>query len=140
MSRTDPISDFATGIRNAVASGQDFILWEQSKLLEAIAKILQKEGFIEKVEVVSFEKKGKKNPRQFLRLELRYIDERKTRSLIKTIKRISKPGRRVYCGYSELKPVSGGIGIKIISSPRGIISDVEARRLKVGGEVLLEVY
>jgi len=108
-------------------------------MIESIARILEKEGFVEKVEVFT-EPSPKGAIFKYLRIYLRYLDEVHSRPVIRSIKRVSKPGRRVYRGVKELKPVRGGSGITIVSSSRGVISDIEARRKRVGGEVLLEVY
>lgn len=139
MTQTDQIGDFATAIRNAVLAGKDGIVYRHSKMIESIAKILEKEGFVEKVEIFT-EPSKKGTIFKYLRIYLRYLDEVRSRPIIRSIKRVSKPGRRVYRGVKELKPVRGGAGIMIVSSSKGVISDIEARRKGVGGEVLLEVF
>lgn len=140
MTRTDPIADFATGLRNAQSAGRLTFTWEHSKMIEVIAKLLEREGFIEKVEILSIPTRKRDQFRKLIKLHLRYLDEHRRQGLVTSIRRLSKPGRRVYMGYQELKPVRGGTGITIVSTSRGVMTDIEARRQKVGGEVLLEVY
>ncbi len=128
---TDPIADMLTRIRNAVRVERPFVDIPTSRLKRGIADVLKREGYIwdwreEQTEPVSQ-----------LRLELKYGPNGER--VIQTIKRISKPGRRLYTRSKELKPVLGGLGIRIVSTSRGVISDREARRDKVGGEVLCEV-
>lgn len=128
---TDPIADMLTRIRNAVRVERPFVDIPTSKLKRGIADVLKREGYIwdwheEEAEPISV-----------LRLELKYGPNGER--VIQTIKRISKPGRRLYSRSKELSPVLGGLGICIVSTSRGVISDREARRDKVGGEVLCEV-
>ncbi len=128
---TDPIADMLTRIRNAVRVERPFVDIPASRLKRGIADVLKREGYIwdwreEEAEPVSF-----------LRLELKYGPNGER--VIQTIKRISKPGRRSYIRSKELKPVLGGLGIRIVSTSHGVISDREARRDKVGGEVLCEI-
>ena len=128
---TDPIADMLTRIRNAVRVERPFVDVPASRLKRGIADVLKREGYIwdwreEEAEPVSF-----------LRLELKYGPNGER--VIQTIKRISKPGRRSYIRSKELKPVLGGLGIRIVSTSHGVISDREARRDKVGGEVLCEI-
>lgn len=128
---TDPIADMLTRIRNAARVERPFVDIPASRLKRGIADVLKREGYIwdwreEEAEPVSF-----------LRLELKYGPNGER--VIQTIKRISKPGRRSYIRSKELKPVLGGLGIRIVSTSHGVISDREARRDKVGGEVLCEI-
>jgi small subunit ribosomal protein S8 len=135
----DPISDMLTTIKNAQAVKKDTVDVPFSKMKFEIAKILEKEGFIEKVEKIKKKiQKGRKKPKPFLRIKLKY-DENKV-GAISDIKRISKPGQRIYLPYKKIKKVKGGYGIAIISTSKGIMSDKEARRKKVGGEVICEVW
>jgi small subunit ribosomal protein S8 len=129
---TDPIADMLTRIRNAVAVGHERVVMPSSKQKEAIAKILVAEGFVDRYEVKAAD------PGAELTLVLRYGDRR--RPAIVGVKRISKPGHRVYRGSSELKRVQGGLGVAIVSTSQGLLSDREARRRKLGGEVVCEVW
>jgi len=129
---TDPIADMLTRIRNSVRIERTILDMPTSNIRRGIAQVLKDEGFIwdfEEVETV---------PARTLRLHLKYGPNGER--LITRIDRVSKPGRRVYTGYRELRPVLGGMGIKILSTPRGIISDRIARTHKTGGEVLALVY
>ena len=129
---TDPIADMLTRIRNAVRIERLFLDMPTSNMRRGIAQVLKDEGYIwdfEEVETV---------PARTLRLHLKYGPNGER--LITKIDRISKPGRRIYRGYKELKPVLGGMGIQILSTPRGIVSDRRARSEKIGGEVLAMVY
>ncbi len=129
---TDPIADMLTRIRNAVRVEKPFVDIPTSRFKRGIADVLKREGFIWDWKEVEEE-----NPTVTLRLELKYGPNGER--VIQTIKRVSKPGRRLYTRSKELKPVLGGLGISIISSSKGVISDREARRDNVGGEVLCEV-
>ena len=128
---TDPIADMLTRIRNAVRGEQPFVDIPASRVKRGIADVLKREGFIWDW------KQEETEPVATLRLELKYGPNGER--VIQTIKRISKPGRRLYTRSRELKPVLGGLGISIISTSRGVVSDREARRDNVGGEVLCEV-
>ncbi|MBT5808056.1 30S ribosomal protein S8 [Candidatus Uhrbacteria bacterium] len=127
---TDPISDMLTRIRNAQAVRKPEIVLPFSKVKFAIAKILQKETYVSGVEKVT----EAKFP--MLRIQLRY-DEKKPR--IQMLKRISKPGRRVYAKSNELPTVLSNIGIAIISTPNGLMTNKEARTRHLGGEVICEI-
>ncbi|MDH5294510.1 MAG: 30S ribosomal protein S8 [Acidimicrobiia bacterium] len=129
---TDPIADMLTRIRNAVAVGHAEVVMPASKQKEAIAKILANEGFIDRFEV----KAG--DPGADLKLVLRYGERR--RPAILGLKRISKPGHRVYRGHDQIKRVQGGLGVSIISTSQGLLPDREARRRKLGGEIMCEVW
>ncbi len=128
---TDPIADMLTRIRNAVRVERPFVDIPSSRVKRGIADVLKREGFIWDW------KDQEAEPVAQLRLELKYGPNGER--VIQTIKRLSKPGRRLYSHSKELKPVLGGMGIRIISSSRGVISDREARRDNIGGEVLCEV-
>ncbi len=128
---TDPISDMLTRIRNAQAVNKTELALPYSKIKFSIAKILEKEGFVQKAEQTN----DQKFPN--IRIELKYIE--KNRPAIETITRISKPGRRVYAKASELPRVLSDIGIAIISTPNGVMTNKEARSRKLGGEVICEV-
>ncbi|SRR6056297_1918226 len=128
---TDPIADMLTRIRNAVRVERAFVDIPASRVKRGIADVLKREGFIWDWEEVE------ENPVSVLRLELKYGSNGER--VIQTIRRMSKPGRRLYAHCKDLKPVLGGMGITIISTSKGVISDREARREKVGGEILCEV-
>jgi small subunit ribosomal protein S8 len=137
MSLSDPIADFLTRVRNAIMAGQQTVSIPSSKLKMAIAKILQEEGFIKSFEVIELDGK----PQPALRLELKYVGERRDRKpVISGIKRISKPGRRVYVGRQDIPWVQSGMGISILTTPKGVMTGGRARQLGVGGEVLCEVW
>ena len=133
MTMSDPIADMLTRIRNANVAKHDTVDVPSSKMKLAIAEILFNEGYIKKYEVV--EDGNFKN----IHITLKYgVD--KNDKIITGIKRISKPGLRVYAGKDELPRVLGGLGVAIISTNQGIITDKEARKLNVGGEVLAFVW
>ena len=130
---TDPIADMLTRIRNANTSKHDTVDVPASKMKNAIAEILFKEGFISKYEII--EDGNFKN----IRITLKYGKD-KNEKIITGLKRISKPGLRVYAGKDELPRVLGGLGIAIISTNQGVVTDKEARKLNVGGEVLAYIW
>jgi small subunit ribosomal protein S8 len=132
MPTTDPISDMLTRIRNALIVRKAYVLVPSSKIKMAIAQILLEEGFIQGYEVTN------ERPQSNIRLWLKYDDRR--RPLVTGLKRVSRPGRRVYKGKRELPWVLSGLGIAIVSTPRGVMTDREARRQGVGGEVLCYVW
>jgi small subunit ribosomal protein S8 len=129
---TDPIADMLTRIRNAVRVERPHVDMPVSKVKRGLAEVLKREGYIWDWEEVSAE------PVKQLRVHLKYGPNGER--LIRRIRRISKPGRRVYSRATELKPVLGGLGIRIISTSSGVVSDREARQRKIGGEVLCEVW
>jgi len=129
---TDPIADMLTRIRNAVAVSHERVSMPSSKMKVKIAEILESEGFIDRYEV------KESGHHAELELVLRYGDRR--RPAIEGIKRISKPGHRVYRGAAELPRVQGGIGVAVVSTSRGLLPDREARRRRLGGEVVCEVW
>ena len=130
---TDPIADMLTRIRNANTSKHDTVDVPASKMKNAIAEILYKEGFIQKYELV--EDGNFKN----IRITLKYGKD-KNEKIITGLKRISKPGLRIYAQKDKLPKVISGLGIAIISTNKGIVTDKEARKLGVGGEVLAYVW
>ena len=133
MTMSDPIADMLTRIRNANTAKHDTVDVPSSKMKVAIADILVNEGFIEKYDIVE------EGNFKTIRITLKYgVD--KNEKVITGIKRISKPGLRVYAGKDELPTVLGGLGIAILSTNQGIITDKEARKLQVGGEVLAFVW
>ena len=131
MVTTDPIADLLTRIRNAITARHDTVSIPVSKMKKAIVDILVDEGFVSGCELV--EDKGHTN----IKVVLKYSGNR---NAITNLKRISKPGLRVYCGCEDLPKVLGGYGIAIISTSHGVITDKKARELKVGGEVLAYVW
>lgn len=132
MTMTDPISDMLTRIRNASSAMHDEVLIPASKIKQNIARILLDEGYVEGFEVVQ------ENGHSAIKITLRYSDDRQR--AISGIRRISKPGRRVYRGAREIPRVLGGLGIAIVSTSQGVMTDKEARRARVGGEVLAYVW
>ena len=133
MTMSDPIADMLTRIRNANTAKHDTVDVPSSKMKLAIADILVKEGYVAKYEIV--EDGNFKN----IRITLKYGAD-KNEKIISGLKRISKPGLRVYAGKDELPRVLGGLGIAILSTNQGVITDKEARKLQVGGEVLAFVW
>lgn len=137
MSVSDPISDMLTRIRNGLMAGHSQIAMPSSKIKIAIADILKSEGFIEMYEVVE----GEKSFERILRVRPKYVGERRTRRpVISGLERISKPGRRVYAKKSNIPWVLSGLGIAIISTPKGVMTGDRARQVGVGGEVLCKVW
>jgi len=132
MSMSDPIADMLTRIRNAhLARHKDLVL-PHSRMKESILRVLLDEGYIRNVESLVNDK-GHKS----LRAELKYHDGK---PVISTIDRISKPGRRVYSSIKELPYVYNGLGISILSTPKGVMSDSQARKLSLGGEVICRLF
>ena len=129
---TDPIADLLTRIRNAIGVQHRQVVAPSSKIKVSIAKVLQEEGYIQGYDVT------KDRPQPVLRIRLKYTDDGQT--AISTLKRVSKPGCRVYAGRHELPRVKSGIGIAILSTSSGIMTDKKARRLGIGGEVLCHVW
>lgn len=129
---TDPIADLLTRIKNSLKVRKKTIVAPYSKVKLAILKILKEKDLIE-----NFEIKGEGVKKKFI-IDLKYDENGDP--MIEDLKRISKPGRRVYMGYRDLKPLRGGFAFRIISTSRGIMTDVEARKRKLGGEVICEVY
>jgi|SRR5450759_4788912 small subunit ribosomal protein S8 len=137
MSMTDPIADMLTRIRNAVMSGQALTAMPLSKVKIEIAKILKEEGYLENFEVAD----GERPSQKVLRLKIKYIGERRERKPVLTgLERISRPGRRIYTKKQEIPWVLSGIGVAILSTPKGIMTGQRARQLGVGGEILCKVW
>ena len=130
--QTDPIADFLTAIRNANAARHEQVTIRSSKLKIEIARILKEEGYIGDYEVLPDEKQGR------IKITLRYQDGRER--VFQVLERVSKPGRRIYVGKTEIDRVLGGLGVAILSTPRGVLTDRAARRAGVGGELLARVY
>ena len=130
---TDPIADMLTSIRNALKARHSKVDLPSSKLKAEIARVLKDEGFIAAYKVIE-----EKRKRKTLRIYLKYAAGRQ--GVITGLRRISKSGRRVYRGRDELRPVYGGLGINILTTPRGVMTGKVARREGVGGEILCEVW
>lgn len=129
---TDPIADLLTRIRNALTARHESVTVPASKMKKAIADILVEEGYVKSAEIVD------DNGHPNILITLKY--GAKYERVITNLKRISKPGLRVYCGSADLPKVLGGLGIAIISTSKGIMTDKKARNLNVGGEVLAYVW
>ncbi len=137
MSMTDPIADMLTRIRNSVLSGQAMTAMPFSKVKGEIAKILKEEGYLESYEVAN----GEIEAQKVLRLKIKYFGERRERRPVMTgIERVSRPGRRIYTKKQDIPWVLSGIGVAILSTPKGIMTGARARQLGVGGEILCKVW
>jgi len=137
MNLTDPISDMLTRIRNAIMAGHPTVAIPSSRIKADIAKILQEEGYIGGYEVVD----GKVVGSKVLRINLKYVGERRDRRpVISGLERISRPGRRVYTNKQEIPWVLSGLGIAILSTPKGVMTGQRARQLGVGGEILCKIW
>ena len=132
MSMTDPLADMLARIRNAGRAGHDKVDIPASRMKIGLARIFKEEGFIKNYKVIKDNRQG------ILRVYLRYDDEQKP--LIQRIERVSRPGLRVYVGHEDLPRVQGGLGVAVISTSKGVITDRQARKLKVGGEVLCQIW
>ena len=131
MSMTDPLGDMLTRIRNGQQAKKDSILTPASKLRARVLDVLQREGYIRGYS------KADGGTAEALRIDLKYFEGRPA---IQHVSRVSRPGRRVYSGANELPRVRNGLGITIVSTPKGVLSDAEAREQNVGGEVLCQVF
>lgn len=137
MSVNDPIADMLTRVRNGMTNGQPVIAMPNSKIKVEIARVLKEEGFIEGFEVVD----GAKVFERVLRVRLKYVGERRERHPVITgIERVSRPGRRVYTRKQEIPWVLSGLGVAILSTPKGVMTGQRARQLNVGGEILCKVW
>ncbi len=132
MTMTDPIADMLTRIRNANTVGHETVEIPASKMKKAIAEILKEEGYITDFDVIEDDKQG------MIKVTMKYGANKER--VISGIKKISKPGLKVYAKANEVPKVLGGLGIAIISTSKGIVSDKEARKLGVGGEVICYVW
>ena len=132
MTMTDPIADMLTRIRNANTVGHETVEIPASKMKKAIAEILKEEGYIADFEMIEDDKQG------MIKVTMKYGANKER--VISGIKKISKPGLKVYAKANEVPKVLGGLGIAIISTSKGIVSDKEARKLGVGGEVICYVW
>lgn len=134
---TDPIADLLTRIRNAAAIRNTTVRAPRSKLKVAIADVLKREGYIRDHRIVESKPSEGVGPQGWIEIDLKYGPD--DEDVICSITRVSKPGRRVYRAAAEVKPVMGGLGIDILSTSRGVLSDREARAKNVGGEVVARV-
>ena len=132
MSMTDPIADMLTRIRNAINRRHASVDIPHSKMKESIAQILQDEDFIQRYEIVP------DGRFQAIRVHLKYAEGR--RPVLTHLKRLSTPGRRLYAGSAQIPRALGGMGIVIVSTPRGVLTGTRARRENVGGELICEVW
>ena len=128
---TDPITDLLNQIRNAQAVGKTEVLIPTSKIKKEIANLLSKEGFVGEI------KNGMKGKIKALKIALKYENDLPA---ISGLKRVSKPGQRIYEGFDEIKRVRGGFGISIVSTPKGLMTNKEARKQKLGGEVICQIW
>ena len=129
---TDPIADMLTRIRNGMEAKHDSVVIPYSGLKKEIARILNEEGFVGEVELERGEKASS------IELSLKYVEGRKP--VIRHIERVSKPGRRVYCGKEDVPVVLNGLGVAIVSTSQGVLTDRRCRELGVGGEVICRVW
>lgn len=128
----DSIGDFLTILRNGIMVSKPFVVAPYSKMRHAIAQILQDEGFVRDVAVLDGDA-GKRS----LKVSLKYVDGE---SVIHELKRISKPGRRMYTGFKEIEPVIGGLGLSIVSTSHGVVTHKKAEQLGAGGEIICTVW
>ncbi|RPI91116.1 MAG: 30S ribosomal protein S8 [Chloroflexi bacterium] len=137
MTIMDPIADMLTRIRNAVTAGHTLVAMPSSKLKLEIAKIMKDEGYLEGFDVAESDD----SPQKVLRLKIKYVGERRERRpVISGIERVSKPGRRIYTRKQDIPWVLSGIGVAILSTPKGVMTGARARQLGVGGEILCKVW
>ncbi len=129
---TDPIADMLTRIRNAVLVRHDFVQMPSSGMKLAIARVLKEEGFIKDYEVL----KGK--PQRIIKIHLKYMDKKEP--VLTGLQRVSKPGLRVYVQRAEITRVYGGLGIAIISTPKGVVTGQQAWRQNLGGELICYIW
>lgn len=129
---TDPIADYLTRLRNGIMAGHDAVVVPASKMKERISAILKQEGYIHSFKAVEHE------GRDYIIVNLKYVKDKQ--SVIHGLKRISKPGLRVYAGVKEIPEVNGGLGISILSTPKGLLTGKEARKQNVGGEIVATVW
>jgi len=128
----DPIADLLTRIRNAIMAGHQQLSVPASKIKIKITEILHQEGYLNAFEVTEDNKQGQ------IEISLKYL--RRDENAISGLKRVSKPGRRVYCGSKEIPSIRNGLGVSILSTSQGVMDDKEARKLGVGGEILCYVW
>jgi small subunit ribosomal protein S8 len=128
---TDKISDFINGLKNANKAGKDVFIYPETKMVRSIAELLEKQGYIESVQSKD------KNAKKEIKITLKYTD---SKPAITDTKRISKFSKRIYRGSAEIKPVKRGLGIAVLTTPKGILTNKEAREQNVGGELMFEIW
>jgi small subunit ribosomal protein S8 len=133
MPVTDPIADMLTRVRNGFAAGHDTVSMPSSRIKEDLARVLKDEGYIQKFELTDTER-----PSATLKITLKYGSRREP--VVRGIRRASTPGRRIYVGWQEIPRVQGGLGIAVLTTSSGVMTDRQARRQKVGGELLCLVW
>jgi len=137
MSVVDPIADMLTRIRNGVMVGQSVVAMPSSKIKSEIARILKEEGYIDGFEVAD----GTQPEQYVLRVRLKYVGERRQRRPVITgLQRVSRPGRRIYTHKQDIPWVLSGVGVAILSTPKGVMTGQRARQLGVGGEIICKVW
>jgi small subunit ribosomal protein S8 len=134
MGMTDPIADLLTRIRNALRAGHESVEVPCSRVKESLVKVLIAEGYLQEVKRV----KVKEGAGELLRIQLKF--DRDHRPVITGLKRVSRPGRRVYVGVAEIAPIRKGLGVNVLSTPKGFLVDREAKKSKVGGELICSVW
>lgn len=132
MSVTDLVADQLTVIRNAIRVEKKDVIIKRSSLIESLVDIAKKEGFIDNYQVIEDKQQGK------IKVYLKYQDDGKP--VLENLKKVSKPGRRVYIGADDVKSVLGGVGVAIYSTNKGVLTDKEARESNVGGELICEIW
>ena len=132
MSMSDPLADMLTRVRNALMANFESVDMPLSNLKARVANILKNEGYIEDFQAIEDDKQG------ILRIKLKY--DQNNRAVITGIQRVSKPGRRLYVKYDKIPKVMSGLGISVVSTSKGVVTDKQAREMKVGGELLCEVW
>lgn len=132
MSMSDPLADMLTRVRNGLMANFESVDIPLSNLKASVASILKKEGYIEDFQTVEDDKQG------ILKIILKY--DQNNRAVITGIQRVSKPGRRLYVKYDNIPKVMSGLGISVVSTSKGVVTDKQAREMKVGGELLCEVW
>jgi small subunit ribosomal protein S8 len=131
MPATDPIADFLTRLRNASMVNKGIVTAPHSRVVLDLAKVLAKEGFIGEVDT-----RGSGVHKEIV-VQMRYINEQ---SAFENVERISKPGRRVYCQAKNLRPVKSGFGVAVLSTPKGVLTDKDAKSQRVGGEIMCTIW
>ena len=132
MTMTDPIADMLTRIRNGLKASHESVDVPGSKLKTSLAKVLKSEGYIKNFKMISDDRQG------VIRIFLKY--DEKGEALIGGLKRVSKPSLRVYAGYDEIPKVLNGYGVSILSTSKGLVTDKQARKMRVGGEIICSVW
>lgn len=131
MSMNDRVSDLLTRIRNAAQAHHETVSIGHTSMLERVAKILQDEGYLDDVQTVG------EGVKKSINIKIKYVDGE---SVIGGMKRVSSPSGRYYLGYKDIKPVMNGLGMSILSTPLGLMTDVDARKKRVGGEVICNIW